>query len=295
MSKDTEDTAALPPPSGPPATPSSGPPGAPSPAASSGARGPESASADRDRVASEGERERPRSSRPKVSGPATGPHSEPEKMLDLAELPETYGVDEVEILCKDPWWYFVYWEVTEKSLEAARRELSEGSATEAGDESKLVLRLFVTPPTAAPSGRGRDSGREIRDVPLSSRHGRRYLEAAKPNSHLRAAVGLLTGEGLFLPIAHSSLLRVPPQQPSSETSIEWLHVLPGRGDGQHRERIQRGDRGSGHKERALSWRGAWEAPGASPEPRDGTLIVDGPSGPSSSSTPRPGSGSGGIG
>jgi hypothetical protein len=29
------------------------------------------------------------------------------------DLPETYGRDEVEILSKDPHWYFIYWEVTD--------------------------------------------------------------------------------------------------------------------------------------------------------------------------------------
>lgn len=202
-------------------------------------------------------------------------------------LPETYGVDEVGVLCKDPWWYFVYWEVTEAGLEAACSQLGVSA-----EQARLVLRVLIS----AGERRGRDP-RDIRDIPvdMAVRHGRRYLEAPRPNAVFRVAIGLLSPEGLFAPIAHSPTVRMPPQQASSETSIEWLHVLPGRGDGQHRERIQRGERGSGHKERALSWRGAWEAPGASPEPRDGTLIVDGPSGPSSSSTPRPGSGSGGIG
>src|SRR5438132_9709031 len=32
--------------------------------------------------------------------------NEPLWMLDLEELPETYGVDECEVLYKDPWWVF---------------------------------------------------------------------------------------------------------------------------------------------------------------------------------------------
>ena len=162
-------------------------------------------------------REHVKSPRPK-NGPDNG---------HPPELPETYGVDEVEIMCKDPWWYFAYWEVTETGLQAAREQLGPSAK-----EAKLILRVFATGGQAASPGsnggaagqagaRGRD-GRDIRDVPVQAQHGRRYLEAPRPNSLLRVAIGLLSPEGFFAPIAHSSLLRVPPQQPSGDTTVEWL-------------------------------------------------------------------------
>ena len=60
-----------------------------------------------------------RTQRPRLAPSGTGPHSEPFGMLDLQELPETYDVDEVEVMYKDPWWAFVYWEVTDAGLAAA--------------------------------------------------------------------------------------------------------------------------------------------------------------------------------
>lgn len=159
-------------------------------------------------------------------------------------LPETYGVDEVGVLCKDPWWYFVYWEVTEAGLEAARAQLSASE-----DGTKLVLRVLP----AAGERRGRD-GRDIRDIPvdMASRHGRRYLEAPRQNAVFRVAIGLLSSDGLFAPIAHSPTIRMPPQQVSGETSIEWLHVLPTRGDGRARERIVAASQK--HSERSVALR-----------------------------------------
>ncbi|TXH29438.1 MAG: DUF4912 domain-containing protein [Elusimicrobia bacterium] len=144
-------------------------------------------------------------------------------------LPETYGVDEVGVLCKDPWWYFVYWEVTEAGLEAAGSQLGVSA-----EQARLVLRVLIS----AGERRGRDP-RDIRDIPvdMAVRHGRRYLEAPRPNAVFRVAIGLLSPEGLFAPIAHSPTVRMPPQQASSETSIEWLHVLPNRSEGRQRERI----------------------------------------------------------
>lgn len=179
-----------------------------------------------------------------VAGPLS-PHGSERRPPAGDALPETYGVDEVGVLCKDPWWYFAYWEVTEAGLDAARAQL--GAAAEG---AKLVLRVLAA---ATGERRGRDP-RDIRDVPvdITQRHGRRYLEAPRPNAVFRVALGLLSPEGLFAPIAHSTTVRMPPQQPSSETSIEWLHVLPTRGDGRQRERIVSSV--ESHSERSVSWR-----------------------------------------
>lgn len=161
---------------------------------------------------------------------------------NTTDLPETYGIDEVEILCKDPFWYFAYWEVTDSSLELARTQLGA-----AAKDAMLVLRVFISTKAGGPSGR------EIRDFPVQAQHGRRYLEVPRLAARLRVAVGLLSPEGYFAPIAHSSLVRIPPQQPSPDTSIEWLHVLPPRGDGQQHERIMKGGLKPEHRERAVTW------------------------------------------
>jgi len=95
-----------------------------------------------------------------------------------------------------------------------------------------VLRLFLT--TTA----GREH-REIRDLPLAHRHGRRHLEASRPHLQIRAAVGLLTPEGYFAPIAHSQPLRLqsaPAAPPVSAKPVQWLHVTPA--SPSSRERIQ---------------------------------------------------------
>jgi hypothetical protein len=178
-------------------------------------------------------------------------------MLDLAELPETYGVDECEVLYKDPFWVFAYWEVTDGGLGAARAQLGPSAET-----ARLVLRLFTT--TEARGG----VEREIKDVDLGGLHGRRYLPAPRPGAHLRVAVGLLSPEGYFAPIAHSSLIRVPPAEPSPPGPVEWMEVVPSRTRGREREPLVLVRRGAGHAERGL---------GGAPAPAPG-----GPSSPPSS-------------
>jgi hypothetical protein len=169
------------------------------------------------------------------------PPSEPMWMLDLEELPETYGVDECEVMFKDPYWAFAYWEVTDAGLAAARAQLgpSAGSA-------RLVLRLFTT------FHNGNTVERELHDVDLPWNHGRRYLHTPRPGAHLRVAVGLLSQEGYFAPVAHSSLVRVPNAEPAAPGPVEWMEVVPGRSRGKEREPIVLVRRGAEHSERAVT-------------------------------------------
>jgi hypothetical protein len=165
--------------------------------------------------------------------------SEPIGMLDFEELPETYGVDECEVLFKDPFWVFAYWEVTDGGISSARAQLGQSAQS-----SKLVMRMFTTVP--GPEG----VDRQIHDVDLPWNHGRRYLQAPKPGAHLRVAVGLLSGEGYFAPIAHSSLVRVPPAEPQPGP-VEWMEVVPEKTRGRQRVPIVVVRRGAGHDERGI--------------------------------------------
>lgn len=164
-------------------------------------------------------------------------------------LPETYGRDEIEVMTKDPFSYFVYWEVTDAGLAQAQKQLGLPSPTDGGEgagDTKLVLRNFLSVPGIA----GREQ-REIRDTVLHHRHGKKTMETPKPLTQVRAAVGLLSAEGLFVPIAQSQTLRLPPQQPAVETSTEWAHVQPvtSDGDGRGREHIVFSP--AAHQERVL--------------------------------------------
>ena len=165
---------------------------------------------------------------------------EPIGMLDFEELPETYGVDECEVLFKDPFWVFAYWEITDGGLAAARAQLGQSAAS-----ARLVLRMFTTVPTAG------GVERLIHDVALPWNHGRRQLEAPRPGAHLRVAVGLLSHEGYFAPIAHSSLVRVPPAEPQPGP-VEWMEVVPVKSRGRVREPMVMVRRGAEHVERGVA-------------------------------------------
>ena len=198
-------------------------------------------------------------------------HGEPMFMLDIEELPETYGLNECEVLYKDPFWVFAYWEVTDEGLSSARAQLGPSAG-----ESRLVMRLFTT----VAGGNGVE--RQIHDIDLSWNHGRRYLQSPKPGAHLRIAVGLLSREGYFAPIAHSSLVRVPSPEPT-EGPVEWMEVIAGKSRGKEKEALVIVRRGQQHVERGVYGNGR------QPEPPS--------AGPPGASRGRwnPGSGSGGSG
>jgi hypothetical protein len=132
---------------------------------------------------------------------------------------------------------FAYWEVTDHGLDAARAQLGPSAGT-----ARLVLRLFTTHGGA---------DREVHDIDLQGRHGRRYLPSVRPGAHLRVAVGLLSPEGYFAPIAHSSLIRIPHAEPAAPGPVEWMEVVPGRSRGKTREPLVLVRRGAGHAERGV--------------------------------------------
>jgi hypothetical protein len=180
------------------------------------------------------------------------PAGEPIGMLDFEELPETYGVDECEVLYKDPHWVFAYWEVTDGGMSSARAQLGQSASS-----SRLVMRMFTTLP-------GADGvERRIDDAELPSSHGRRYLSAPRPGAHLRVAVGLLSHEGYFAPIAHSSLVRVPPDEPQPG-DVEWMEVVPPKTRGRQREPLVIVRRGGDRAERGVRAPEGFDKGGSSP-------------------------------
>ena len=153
------------------------------------------------------------------------PPAEPSRMLDFKEVPEGYGKNDCGLLVKDPAWLFVYWEVTPDGIAAARAQLGPSA-----EGSTLVLRLF-----SDLDGGAKDT-RIVRDYDLGGWHlGRRYLQTPGAGALVRAAIGLLSVEGYFAPIAHSPSQRVPHDGPAAEISTEWMTVLPAKTRGRERE------------------------------------------------------------
>lgn len=201
--------------------------------------------------------------------PAPG---EPFGMLDFEEPPDGYGVDECELIARDPFHLFTYWEVTERGLADARGHLADQA-----DGAKLILRMFTTTATVE-NGTTRDT----RDHELGSHRGRRYLPSPRPGALVRAAIGLVARSGLFAPIANSSTARIPPAEPAPPTAPEWIEVVPVRRGALDLDPIQviRSPETALHGERGLPGE---SLPGGAPSspPESGPAVGESPTGPGS--------------
>ena len=121
-------------------------------------------------------------------------------------FPETYGVDRVRLLVKDPEWLFAYWDVSPQSVSTLRRELGErGLAL-----TRLTLR--ITDP-----GHG---GTSIILLPYGARAW--YVHADKASRSYRALLGWTLPSGVFRTIAESNLVSTPRTGPSPDPAHRRL-------------------------------------------------------------------------
>jgi hypothetical protein len=108
-------------------------------------------------------------------------------------FPQSYGVNRLRLLVKDPQWLFAYWDVDPHSLESLRAELgSRASAL-----SQLTLRVFED----------RSGGASTFLVPQDARTW--YVPARTTGKAYRAEVGVILPSGEFRPLARSNSVVAP--------------------------------------------------------------------------------------
>src|SRR5262249_3422501 len=162
-------------------------------------------------------------------------------------FPETYGVDRVRLLVKDPEWLFAYWDLSRRSVDTLRREVGErGMAL-----TRLTLR--ITDPA--------HGGTSVILLPYAARAW--HVRGARVPRSYRALLGWTLPPGQFRVLAESNVVRTPRSGPSSELArrrARWnapLHeiesALPGSADSHpgpwRTEPIDVDARGKGRKRR----------------------------------------------
>jgi hypothetical protein len=191
---------------------------------------------------------------PAREGAVAEPPREPYGMLDVEELPELLGADQVTLLARDPYTLFVHWEATPRG-----RDLAGAGA--------LVLRLSASLGTGGAAA-------QIIDETLSRDAGRGYLPAPYPGALIDAALGVRGKDGGFTPITFAPRLRVP-YASAEEGPVEWMEVPPARTRGLAFEPPVAAARGpaaeiAGATTRVLPAAGATAAPPTSPAPTSPT-------------------------
>jgi hypothetical protein len=159
-----------------------------------------------------------------ASVPLNGGGSFPQKFdlgpgKETAVLPQNipwgYGQDRVTAMVVDPDRLFVYWEVTDDAIAAARTRLGGGGAG-----AWLDLRVYDI------TGRLFDgtNAHSYFDHRLE-RHDRQwFFTIGKPTSAACVEVGLRSEEGYFAKLARSGRVEFPRREPVGGGAVDWLSV-----------------------------------------------------------------------
>lgn len=146
----------------------------------------------------------PRRARPRVF--------EEERFL----FPQTYGVNRLRLLVKDPEWLFAYWDVDPRSLESLRADLGERASA----LSQLTLRVFED----------RGGGASTFLVPQDARTW--YVPTRSAGRAYRAEVGVILPSGEFRPLARSDSVVTPRGARSSQKAKRRVRYDRARPQGQ---------------------------------------------------------------
>ena len=121
-------------------------------------------------------------------------------------FPESYGVNRIRLLVKDPEWLFVHWDMDPHSVDELRAEVGERAIA----VSKITLRI-------ADPGNG---GASVVLLPPGVRSW--YVRADSTRRAYRAELGLTLPSGEFRCLAESNTVVTPRVGPSSERAPRVL-------------------------------------------------------------------------
>ncbi len=148
-----------------------------------------------------------------------GPASRAE--LPVEHIPWSYGVDRITAAAVDPDRLYAYWEVTDSSIEHARRALGAGGAG-----AWLNLRVYDA------SGVIFDgtNAHSYFDHPVDRSTRQWFFAIRKPSSTAFVEIGMKSSEGYFVKIARSGRVDFPRSQPAPWGEPEWMTVVASTGE-----------------------------------------------------------------
>ncbi|OUC16487.1 MAG: hypothetical protein B0A82_01035 [Alkalinema sp. CACIAM 70d] len=137
----------------------------------------------------------------------------------LPELPDGYGESRIVLMPRDPQWAYTYWDVPNDQRDSLRRQGGQ----------QLALRLY-----------------DVTDVDLSDQNPHSmqqyacdemsrdwYLPVPVSDRDYVAEIGYVTGDGRWLMLARSNVVRIPPVYPSDWfdeqfITVDWEEDLQGK-------------------------------------------------------------------
>lgn len=133
------------------------------------------------------------------------------------DIPSGYGKTESFLLPKDPAWLFLFWEITQSTLECVKSQYGQ----ETLEKARTVIRLHDV--TGVELFDGTNSVR-FYDMPVIFEARSWYINAPESGRTYLADLGYLTEDGRFILITRSNITSVPSGRISNVVDDKWMIV-----------------------------------------------------------------------
>lgn len=134
-----------------------------------------------------------------------------------ADIPSGYGKTESFLLPKDPAWLFLFWEITQSTLDCVKNQYGQDTL----EKAQAVIRLHdVTGVTLF------DGSNSVRfyDMPVIFEARSWYINVPQSGRVYLAELGYVTQDGQFILISRSNSTSVPPGRVSDVVDDKWMIV-----------------------------------------------------------------------
>jgi hypothetical protein len=122
---------------------------------------------------------------------------------ELGQLPESYGINNIFLIARDPQWLFTYWDIDWGSFPA--------NAAKDGAK-KIFLKIF-------------ENNREEASIEVNPEAKNWYIPVSKPDTIYHVEIGYSGAKGKWTPIARSGGATTPADAMSNQESVEFA-TLP---------------------------------------------------------------------
>ncbi len=134
----------------------------------------------------------------------------------LGDIPWGYGEDRVTAMARDPYWIFVYWEITDEAIARARAELQ-------APDAECHLRVYDTTYRLF----DQTNANWWMDVSIDRPANNHYVHVGRPGSTFHVDIGVGSRDGRFARIARSGAVETPRDSIAADTRAEWMTVTSG--------------------------------------------------------------------
>ena len=138
--------------------------------------------------------------------------SQQEPDYDSKSLPEGYGSTEAFLLPRDPYWMYIYWEITENAIKDIISTIGEAVFS----SSKRIIRVYQVDDNDVPVS--------FVDIPVIFEAKNWYINVSESGKAYMCEIGILTPEGRFIGIAKTNKVSLPKAGVSDVIDEKWMIV-----------------------------------------------------------------------